>query len=345
MSAFSFGSPIFLPLAALTLPLAWWAMRSGHRRRREALARFGEESLLEKSSDLPGSRAQLASIGLRFGAVALGLMALARPQLGKRPASLAHSGRDVLVVLDLSRSMNAADGALAPSEASESTRLAVAKRAISEVLAASPENRVGLIVFGGSAFLQLPLTGNQATFQRFLDAASTDDLGDPATNLGGALAAAAIAFEHDGERGYQSLLLVSDGENGGDIGPALTRLRRAGIPVFAIGVGSPDGAPVPADTTEAPEKWHRDHIGRVVISRPEEGDLRRAARETNGVYTRWTPDAGRGLGTELARMEKRTLSSRESTERVDRFQWPLGLALAALGLQPMLGLTRRRKRT
>ena len=342
MNALSFGSPIFLAVAALTLPLAWWAMRPGLHRRREALARFGEESLLEKSSDLPGSRAQLASIGLRFGAVTLGLIALARPQLGEQAASLAHTGRDVLVLLDLSRSMNVADG-LALSETSGSTRLAVAKRAIADVIAASPENRVGLIVFGGSAFLQLPLTGNQATFQSFLGAASTDDLGDPATDLGGALAAAAIAFEHDGQRGYQSLLLVSDGESGGDMGPELTRLRRAGIPVFAIGVGSSDGAPVPADTSEAPEKWHRDHIGRVVVSRLEENDLRRAAGETNGVYARWTPDAGRSLGTELARMEKRTLSSRESMERVDRFQWPLALALAALGLQPMLGLTRRRR--
>lgn len=345
MSALGFGSPIFLALAVLTLPLGWWAIGRERRRRREALARFGDKSLLEKSSDLPGSPSQLASIGLRFGAVVLGLVALALPQWGERPASLAHIGRDVLVLLDLSRSMNAADDGLALGGAKEGTRLTVAKRAVSEVLAAAPENRVGLIIFGGSAFLQLPLTGNQAAFQRFLDAASTDDLGDPATNLANALTAAATAFEHDGERGYQSVLLVSDGESGGEIGPALARLRRAGIPVFAIGIGSPEGAPVPADSTEAPEKWHRDQIGRVVVSQLEEGDLRRASRETNGAYARWTPDAGRGLGAELARMEKRTLSSRESTERVDRFQWPLGLALAALVLQPMLGSTRRRRRT
>jgi Ca-activated chloride channel family protein len=224
------------------------------------------------------------------------------------------------------------------------TRLTAAKRAVSEVLAAAPENRVGLIVFGGSAFLQLPLTGNRAAFQRFLDAATTDDLGDPATNLPNALTAAATAFEHDGERGYQSVLLLSDGESGGEIGPALIRLRRAGIPIFALGIGTPAGAPVPADSTEAPEKWHRDHIGRVVLSRLQEGDLRRAARETNGAYARWGPDAGRGLGAELARMEKRTISSRESTERVDRFQWPLGLALIALTLEPLLGQARWRRR-
>jgi Ca-activated chloride channel family protein len=337
-----FASPIFLAVAALSLPLAWWAMR-GERRRRDTLALFGDESLLAHSSTLPDSRTQRASIGLRTGAVVFGLMALARPQLGLRPTLMAHTGRDVLVLLDLSRSMNAADEGLAPSGPKGLTRLNAAKRAVSEVLAAAPENRVGLVVFGGGAFLQLPLTANQDAFRRFLDAASTDDLGDPATNLPNALAVAATAFEHDGERGYQSVLLVSDGESGGDIGPPLTRLRRAGIPVFALGIGTPDGAPVPADSSEAPEKWHRDHIGRVVSSRLEEGDLRRTARETSGTYVRWVPNAGRGLGEELARMEKRTISSRESTERVDRFQWPLCLALVALALEPVLrGRWRRR---
>jgi Ca-activated chloride channel family protein len=342
VSHLDFGSPFFLALATLALPVAWWAL-GRERRRRDALAIFGDESLLAQSSSLPGSRTQLGKIGLRIGVVVLGLLALARPQWGVRPASLAHTGRDVLVLLDLSRSMNAADGTLAGSEAHGLTRLTIAKRAVSEVLAAAPGNRVGLIVFGGSAFLQLPLTGNQTAFQRFLDAATTDDLGDPATNLPNALSAAATAFEHDGERGYQSVLLVSDGESGGDVGPPLIRLRRAGIPVFALGIGTPDGAPVPADSSEAPEKWHRDHIGRVVLSRLEEGDLRRAARETNGTYARWGPGAGRGLGAELARMEKRTIASRESTERVDRFQWPLGLALIALVLEPVLGGARRRR--
>ena len=225
------------------------------------------------------------------------------------------------------------------------SRLVVAKRAISQVLAAAPENRVGLIIFGGSAFLQLPLTGNQAAFQRFLDAATTDDLGDPATNLSAALSAAATTFEHEGEPGYRSVLVVSDGESGeGNVESAVASLRRTGIPVFAIGVGKAEGAPVPADSTEAPEEWHRDHIGRVVISRLEEEDLRRAARETGGAYTRWTPTAARSIGIELEDLPKRTISSRESTERVDRFQWPLALAILALALTPLAETTRRRQR-
>jgi Ca-activated chloride channel family protein len=337
MNDLSFGYPVILGLAGVLITLAAWAITREQHRHRKALAAFGEEALFAASSALPSPRRRLAGQALQAGAIALGLVALARPQLGDEPASLARNGRDVLVLLDLSRSMNAADDSV--------SRLVIAKRAISQILAAVPENRTGLIVFGGSAFLQLPLTGNQAAFQRFLDAATTDDLGDPATDLSNALSAAATAFEHDGERGYQSVLVASDGESvGGDVSSPLARLKRAGIPVFSIGVGSPEGSPVPADSAEAPEKWHRDHIGRVVISRLESGDLLRAARETGGAYVRATPDGLHRLSGELARMEKRTFSSPESTERIDRFQWPLAIALLALVLAPAVATSGRSKR-
>jgi Ca-activated chloride channel family protein len=140
-------------------------------------------------------------------------------------------------------------------------------------------------------------------------------------------------------------LIASDGESvAGDMTPPLVRLKKAGIPVFSIGIGSLQGSPVPADTSAAPEKWHRDHIGRVVVSRLEEGDLRRAAQETGGVYGRATPDALQRLSTELARMEKRILSSRDSAERIDRFQWPLALALLTLVAAPAAAASRRRGR-
>jgi Ca-activated chloride channel family protein len=225
--------------------------------------------------------------------------------------------------------MNAADDSL--------SRLVIAKRTINGILQAVPEDRSGLVVFGGSAFLQLPLTENHPAFQRFLEAATTDDIGDAGTDLSSALSVAATAFEHEGEQGYQSILLVSDGESvNGDVGPALARLKKAGIPVFSLGVGSLQVAPVPADSSEAPERWHRDHIGRVVVSHLEEGDLRRAALETGGNYVRVSSEEGvQRITADLARLGKRTLSSRESTERIDRFQWPLALALVALALGPL----------
>jgi Ca-activated chloride channel family protein len=355
----TFGYPIALALLLLTLPLALWGLVRQNRARRIRLHTFGQPGLLARASVIPPERLSVVRQALALGALSLGLLAVARPQFGERPASLAHTGRDVLVLLDLSRSMNAADvGAVDPErmrracpeppcEGAQDTpsRLVVAKNAVLEALAGSPGDRVGLIVFGGSAFLQLPLTADHAAFRRFLDAATTDDLANPATDLSRALVAAATTFEHEGERGFQSVLLVSDGESvDGDVGPPLKRLGLAGVPVFAIGVGTREGAPIPADSSEAPEKWHRDHIGRVVQSRLEEGDLRRAANETNGVYLRWTPGAGAGLSAEMGKLEKRTMSSRTSPERADRFQWPLGLAILMLGLEPLLVVKRRRQK-
>jgi Ca-activated chloride channel family protein len=335
MSSLTFAHSLMLVVAGIFVCLAAWGIAWERRRQLRTLARFGDESLFASSSTLPSRRARIGGKALQVSAVALGLVALARPQLGERPASLAHTGRDVLVLLDLSRSMNAADDS--------TSRLLVAKQAISQVLARAPEHRAGLIVFGGSAFLQLPLTGNHGAFLRFLEAATTDDLGDPTTNLAAALFAAATVFEHEGERGYQSILVASDGESmGGDLNPALGRLKEAGIPVFSIGIGSTEGAPVPADSTDAPEKWHRDHIGRVVISRLEEGDLRRTALETGGAYTLATAAGVQNLAAELARREKRVLSARESTERIDRFQWPLALALVTLSLVPVASVKRKR---
>jgi Ca-activated chloride channel homolog len=339
----TFEHPAILGLLVALPLLAWWLIR--RERDRTMLSDFGERDLLALSSVIPSERIRIARQMLKLGALSLGILALARPQLGQRPASLAHTGRDVLVLLDLSRSMNATD---APSTAQEKvSRLDAAKRAAIEALAASPGDRVGLVVFGGSAFLQLPLTADHSAFRRFLDAATTDDLSDPATNLSRALSTAATTFEHEGQPGYQTVLLLSDGESleNDDIGPALTRLRGAGVPVFVIGVGTTEGSPIPADSARAEDHWHRDHIGRVVLSRLEEDDLRRAARETNGFYARWSPRVALTLGPELARLEKRTLSSRTTGERADRFQWPVGLALILLSIDPLLALRSPRKRT
>lgn len=320
----------------LALLLGWWALRRHERRRKARLADFGEPGLLARASAIPSDPMLLLRRSLRMGALSLAILALARPQFGDRPASLTQAGRDVLVLLDLSRSMNAAHA--------ETSRLEVAKGAVREVLAGAAGDRFGLVVFGGSAFLQLALTADHAAFGRFLEAATTDDLANPATDLSRALSAAATTFEHEGERGFQTVLLVSDGESvEGDVAPALKRLREGRVPVLAVGVGTTGGAPVPADSSAAPEKWHRDHIGRIVLSRLEEGDLRRAAQETDGTYVRWSAGAGASLIDLLAGLEKRTMSSRTSPERADRFQWPLGLAILMLAVEPMVSARRRRR--
>jgi Ca-activated chloride channel homolog len=335
VSALGFAAPVWLTALAVLLPLGVWLAVRAERRRDAALTEFGEEPVLMRSSPMPTRRRRWAGLTLKLVALALCGLALARPQLGERPAAIAREGRDVLVLLDLSRSMTVTD--VVP------TRLAAAKRAVLDVIAATPNDRLGLVVFGGSAFLQLPLTADHASFRLFLDAAKPGDLGDPSTELAAALHAAARTFANDGDRGYQAAILVSDGENGeDDVGPAIAELKKEEVPVFTIGVGTPGGGPVPADSSEAPEPYHRDHIGRIVESRLDETDLRRIATQTGGLYA-GAPNAAEmlTLAQGLSKLDVHALAVTKARRHADRFQWPLAAALAVLLLEP---LVRRRWR-
>ncbi len=317
----SFAHPVVLLFLPILLPAAAWLVLRAERRHRAALRRFGDPEILGHSSAIPSDQRSLATWAFALGALGFGLVSLARPQWGQRTGELVRTGRDVLVLLDLSRSMSVTDAG--------GSRLEAAKRVAWETVSRLPGDRVGLVVFGGSAFLQLPLTTDQAALRLFLDAASSDDLGDPATDVSAALFAAARVFEHEGERGRRAILLLSDGESGeGDLDGALGELRQAEVPVFAVGVGTAAGGPVPADSSEAPERFHRDHIGRVVVSRLEEGDLRRAAEATGGVFARFNRREQLDRVTRvLGELETRALSSSGSKERADRFQWPLAVAI------------------
>ncbi|HEU4954387.1 MAG TPA: VWA domain-containing protein [Gemmatimonadales bacterium] len=320
-----------LPVAAGLVALAAWLAVVAERRRRAALVRFGDPAVLGRGSALPSARTTGALWALRLAALAFGLVALARPQLGERSADLVRTGRDVLVLLDLSRSMLVTDAG--------GTRLAAAKRIAWDLAERAPGDRVGLVVFGGSAFLQLPLTSDRGALRLFLDQATPDDLGDPATDLSAALITAARTFEHEGEEGRRAVLVLSDGESGeGDMEEATAELRRQDLPVFAVGVGTAAGGSVPADSTEAPEKYHRNHIGQIVVSRLEEGDLQAAARASRGAFAHWDRrNEMSRLETGLDAVRPRALSARKSSERADRFQWPLALAVMLLISAELMG--------
>jgi Ca-activated chloride channel family protein len=150
----SFAWPLVLLLALVLVPLGARAVLRGLRRREEELRAFGEPEVMARGSVLGDAALARRRAWLQLAAVGFGLVALARPELGERQAELARTGRDLLLVLDLSRSMTVTD--VAPN------RLAAAKAVAWETVAASPGDRVGLIVFGGSAFLQLPLTSDHA---------------------------------------------------------------------------------------------------------------------------------------------------------------------------------------
>jgi Ca-activated chloride channel family protein len=337
-----FADPSILVLFALAVPVAAWALERRARRRRAELAVFGERPLLARSSWLPAGRRAAFRAAAVVLALGFGLLALARPQFGERSTPITRTGRDVLFILDLSRSMNVQD--VQPS------RLEAAKTAVRAILAADPDDRVGLVVFAGSAFLQLPFTLDRSALEFFLQAAGTEDLADTGSDIGAALTTAAAAFGREIDPTYRVAVLLSDGENlEGSLGDAVGQLRYAGVRVFTVGVGTPEGGAVPepspvatgADTGSSPT-YRRNESGAVVISRLREPTLERIAAETGGSYVRYAggPEIDR-IAADLARLEKRRVSSRSMSRLADRFQWPLAVALLFLAGETLLADRRR----
>jgi len=318
------ASPSALPLL-LVLPALWFLTRLAATRQRRRLRRFGDPKLLARLSPLgsPPLHAWRQVTGwLGLAAV---IVALARPQWGTQPRALVHSGRDILVALDLSRSMRVHDAG--------GERLRTAKRLAWQLAAVRPGDRIGLVVFGGAGFLQLPPTTDFATFQLFLDAASFDDVGDPATDPAAGLRVAERALRREGTAaGSRAVLLLSDGERSeGALDEILETYRRAGLTVLAVGIGTVDGGRIPADSASASGPWHLDPIGRPVISRLDEEALRQVGEHSGGLYARWD-DAARleMMSASLANLEAQTRASQPKAEPRERYQWPLALGIVLL---------------
>jgi len=315
----------------LVLPALWLIGRHAAAQRLESLRRFGDPALLSRTSTLPPRTPATLRTVLRWIGLTLLVLALARPQLGRQAKDLARTGRDIIVTLDLSRSMGATDVG--------GTRLRLAKRLAWQLASARPGDRIGLVIFGGAGFLQLPPTSDLAAFQLFLDAASPDDIGDPSTNLVAGLKVAERALRREGTAaGSRAVILLTDGERSeGAIDPILELYSRAKLPVFAVGIGSAEGARVPNDSGDATGPWHVDDIGRPIISRLDEEVLKAVALASGGSYARYDDRAALEVMTRaLVNLEARTLATQQATEPKERYQWPLFVAIALLSLGSVL---------
>jgi Ca-activated chloride channel family protein len=347
----AFAQPAALVALALGVPLAVVLAVWAERRRSAALAAFGDPRLLARASALPSRRARALGWTLRLSALACVLLALARPTAGAAPTTTARSGRDLVVALDVSRSMLAEDAG--------GPRLAAAKRIARAVLEASPGDRVALVVFGRSAFVSLPFTLDRAAVERALEAASPASVPDPGTSVAGALAAAVAAFERasggpadEAGAGHRAVLLLSDGEDqtgdelAGDLDRASTALRHARARVVAVGLGSADGATIPSRDDHGAVAPHLDRLGRAVVTVREEAVLRYAARETGGAYAAAeAADALARVQAALARVGTREIRGRTVETAADRFRWPLGLAVVLLVAEAWLRARPARKGT
>jgi Ca-activated chloride channel family protein len=329
-SALTFARPEWLHalwLLPLGAALFWWA----EQRRRALIACIVAPKL---RALLAGNTSPLRR-WLRAACVlgALGLLAvtLAGPQLGYDTLEVPHRGRDVIIAMDVSRSMLATD--VAP------TRLQRAKLLAEDLVGELGSDRLGLVAFAGSAFLQAPLTLDHGAVLAAVDELDTDLIPKGGTNIAAAIRACEEAFGK-AEGFSRAIVIISDGEElDADGLEAARQAGTAGIRIFTVGVGSEEGSEIPL----GPGEFVRDQSGKVVQSRLDAARMREIAEVTGGFYVPLDEDAARLLSTDgIGRMQEVEMSASASRRPIERYQWPLGAAVALLCLQALVGERRRR---
>jgi len=320
---FRFGAVTWLwgltvvPVLALTFV---WAAR----RRRAALQRFGQLELVRLLTESVSEPARRWKAVLQIAAVGMIVFALARPQFGTRVETVRSVGQDVVVALDLSRSMLAED--VSPN------RLERARLAILRLMGQLDGDRIGLVAFAADAFVQSPLTTDYGAAAMFLSSMEPDLMPVQGTDLGAAIRVSLDALEEGREA--RVLLLVTDGEDHeATYEEQLARAREMGVTVHVVGIGSTDGVPIPEyDDRGRRLGFLRDEDGAVVTTRLEEGTLEALARANGGSYVR----VGAGgtafddLVDRIAGGEGEEIDAREITQFEEQYQIFLGLALLML---------------
>ena len=330
----SFGAQGYLLLLVL-VPLvgglaAWWLLW-----RRAARQRLGQRAA--------GSAAPLIGPALLIGAIAFAGFAAARPQIGERTVQVEDRGIDVVIVLDVSQSMFAADA--------EPTRLGRAQSEIIALLDRMQGDRAGLVIFAGQPFTRSPLTSDLPALARLVAGVHEErGLLQPGSDLGAAITAGQRLLQ-GGDADSKAMLLISDGEDHGrGIDLALAEASAAGITLYAAGAGTPGGAPVlDTDPDTLATRPRLDASGAPVTTRLDAAALTRIAEAGGGRYVQLAGD-GRpltGLGADFDSLGATTFGREETATPTERFRTfaAIALALAVAGsLLPLLAAREARAR-
>ncbi len=302
------------------------------RLRRRSLARFGNPELLkELMPDVSAGRVRLKSL-LFLAAFTLAVLAAARPQFGSKLREEKAEGIEMMLVVDVSNSMLAED--FSPS------RLDRTRYSIDKLFSSLSQDRVGMVVFAGEAKVQLPITSDYRMAKSFAKKLSPSLVSVQGTDLGQAMSLAALSFSNSPDKS-RAMILITDGE-AHDAG-AVDAARRAaeqGIRIFAIGIGTPEGAPI-----KIGGEFIRDEKGDMVVSRLNEEMLQEIASIGDGGYIRATNQAF-GLDEIVGKindMERGEVASLRFEEYNEQFPWLVAAALVLLVLESLL-LDRRNPR-
>ena len=321
---------LWLLLLIPVILLGYALLRRGRRRR---VRRFGEEALVDAlmpswSGTKGWWRTVLFCLG--FACVAVGL---ARPMLGAKLVERETKGAEIMICLDVSNSMLAQD--YTPD------RLSRAKLAISRIVDRLDGDRIGLIIFAGSSFVQLPITTDYVSAKMFLNSIDTQSVPVQGTAIGDAITTAAKSFSTQSEKS-RAIIVITDGENHEDDPvDAARQVAETGIRVYTIGVGSVQGQPIPKDGD-----LMKDKDGNIVVSRLDEETLKKIASVGNGAYVH---AGGEEFGLnpildEIRKLEDERFNNVVFEEYDEQYMYFFAAALLFFVLEMLIGERRAKKR-
>lgn len=304
--------PVFTVL--LVLFLVW---------RKKALNRFGEFHLIHRLIPEFSTGRLIFKFVLLMIALAFLVLALADPQTGSKMEKYQRKGIDVMIALDVSNSMLAED--IRPS------RLERAKQSISKLIDRLDGDRIGIIVFAGKAYNQLPITTDYGAAKMFLSAINTNIVPVQGTAIADAIDMATGAFGQSTHN--KAIIVISDGEDHqGDVLEKTEVAAKKGIVFYTVGMGMPEGGPIPIYNGDTRTGYKKDRDGSTIITRLDESLLQRIASVGKGMYVRAnnSEEGWRKVFDDLNKIEKSELESRQFSDYEDRFQYFIGFCLLFL---------------
>lgn len=323
---FRFGEPIYLYLLLIVPFLVVFYLYTNYRRRKR-LRQYGDPELMTHLMPNVSKYRPDVKFWLVTAALVMVIFMLARPQFGSKMETVKRQGVETVVALDISNSMLAQD--VTPS------RLEKSKKLVSRLVETFNNDKVAMIVFAGEAFTQLPITSDYISAKMFLETISPSLITTQGTDIRGAIGLAMKSFTPNEGVG-RAIVLITDGENheGGAV-EAAQQAAEKGVRVFVLGVGSPEGSPIPVEGTN---DFRRDKDGNVVVTKLNEQMCQEIAKAGNGMYVRVdnTNNAERALNAEINKLAKADVETQVYTEFDEQFDVLAWLALVLLAVDVML---------
>ncbi len=322
---FRFAHPYLLYLLAL-IPLCILAFSFYLIWRRKALNRYGNLDLIRKLIPEYSTKKLILKLTLLMIAFAFLIVALADPQTGSKLEKVQRKGIDIMIALDVSNSMLAQD--IRPN------RLERSRQAISKMLDNLDGDRIGIVVFAGRAYTQLPITTDYTAAKLFLSTISTNSVPIQGTAIADAIDLSAKSF-NQGDRN-KVIIIITDGEDHeGEAVEKAEAVAKTGIRIYTIGMGLPDGAPIPVIANDIQIGYKKAKDGTTIISRLDEAILQKISTAGGGLYVR-ANNSEAGLQTvldDLNKIEKSEIETRQFSAYEDRFQYFIALSLIFLILE------------